>query len=95
MGLPGGFADRLMERVYGLRLTVYFIGRQDQVFFKLFSAVDRGGVDLDDLAALQPTAEELEDAARWSMTIDVSAGYRMVLQELLRNLGYESVAARI
>ena len=95
MGLPPGFADRLAERVYGPRLTVYFIGRQDQVFFKVFSAADRGGVDLDDLAALRPTADEMEEAARWAMTIDVSEGYRMLLQDLLKNIGYESVAARI
>jgi hypothetical protein len=95
MGLPAGFAERLTERVYGPRLTVYFIGRQDQVFFKVFSAADRGGVDLGDLAALRPTADEMEEAARWAMTIDVSEGYRMLLQDLLRNIGYESVAARI
>ena len=95
MGLPAGLADRLTERVYGPRLAVYFFGRRDQVFFKIFSAADRGGVDLDDLAALRPTAEEMEEAARWAMTIDVSEGYRMLLQEMLRNLGYESVAARI
>jgi hypothetical protein len=95
MGLPAGFADRLTERVYGLRLRVYLIGRRDQIFFKVFSAADRGGVDLDDLAALRPTTEELEDAARWAMSIDVSEGYRMLLRELLKNMGYESVAARI
>lgn len=27
--------------------------------------------------------------------IDVSDGYRMLLQELLKNLGYESIAARL
>ncbi len=95
MGLPAGFADRLTERVYGPRLTVYFIGRRDQIFFKVFSAADRGGVDLDDLAALRPTTDELEEAARWAMSIDVSEGYRMLVRELIKNIGYESVAARI
>lgn len=95
MGLPAGIVDRLIARVYGPRLTVYFIGRRDQIFFKVFSGADRGGVDLDDLAALRPTGEEMEEAARWAMTIDVSEGYRTLLQELLRNLGYESIAARI
>ena len=95
MGLPEGFAERLTERLYGPRLKVYFIGRRDQIFFKVFSATDRGGVDLDDLSALRPTVEELEAAARWAMTIDVSEGYRMLLRELLKQLGYESVVARI
>jgi hypothetical protein len=37
----------------------------------------------------------MEEAGRWAMTIDVSEGYRMLLQDLLKNIGYESVAARI
>jgi len=95
MGLPPGFAERLTERIYGERLRVYFIGRRDQIYFKIFSAADRGGVDIDDLAALRPTVEEVEAAARWAMTIDVSEGYRLLLRELLKNMAYESVAARI
>ena len=95
MGLPTGFAERLIERVYGPRLAVYFIGRRDQIFFKVFAGADRGGQDLDDLTALKPTAEEWEAAARWAMTIDVSEGYRMLLQELLKNMGHESIAEKI
>lgn len=95
MGLPAGFADRLIERVHGPRLTVYYIGRRDQIFFKVFAATDRGGRDLGDLEALQPTAEEWEAAARWAMTIDVSEGYRMLLKELLKNMGHESIAEKL
>jgi hypothetical protein len=95
MGLPTGFADRLTEHVYGPRLTIYFIGQLDQIYFKLYAAPDRLGVDVDDLLALHPTNDELEQAARWVMTIDVSEGYRKLLQDLLRRMGYESVAARI
>ena len=95
MGLPDGFADRLIQRVYGPRLTVYFIGRLDQIFFKLFAGADREGVDLKDLRALRPTAEELEAAARWTMTIDVSEGWRFTLRNLLTKLGYEQIAQRI
>ena len=51
MGLPVGFAERLKERVYGLRLTVYFAGRLDQIHFRLYAATDRGGVHIDDLLA--------------------------------------------
>lgn len=95
MGLPPGFAERLVERAYGPRLTVYYIGRRDQIFFKIFAGADRGGRDLDDLAALQPTAEEWEAAARWAMTIDVSEGYQLLLKELLKNMGHESIAQRL
>jgi hypothetical protein len=96
MGLPEGFVGRLTEKKYGPRLAVYFIGRLDQIHFKLYAAADqRDGTHLNDLKALHPTAEELEAAARWAMTHDVSEGFKMVLKELLTQLGHESVAERI
>jgi len=96
MGLPEGFVGRLTEKEYGPRLAVYFIGRIDQIHFKLYAAADqRDGTHLNDLKALHPTAAELEAAARWAMTHDVSEGFKMVLKELLTQLGHESVAERI
>ena len=96
MGLPEGFVGRLTEKKYGPRLAVYFIGRLDQIHFKLYAAADqRDGTHLNDLKALHPTAEELEAAARWAMTHDVSEGFKMVLKELLTQLGHESVAERV
>ncbi|MBP1611315.1 MAG: hypothetical protein H6Q04_3550 [Acidobacteria bacterium] len=38
---------------------------------------------------------ELETAARWAMTHDVSPAFRMILKDMLRQFGYESVANRI
>jgi hypothetical protein len=96
LGLPEGLADRLDERVYGPRLTVCFIGRIDQIHFKLYAAVDRwDGTHLDDLLSLAPSDAELEAAARWAMTHDVSEGFRMILKDMLRQIGHESVAERI
>ena len=96
MGLPEGFVGRLTEKKYGPRLAVYFIGRLDQIHFKLYAAADqRDGTHLNDLKALHPTAAELEAASRWAMTHDVSEGFKMVLKELLTQLGHESVAERI
>jgi hypothetical protein len=96
MGLPEGFVGRLTEKEYGPRLAIYFIGRIDQIHFKLYAAADqRDGTHLNDLEALHPTAAELEAAARWAMTHDVSEGFKMVLKELLTQLGHESVAERI
>ena len=96
MGLPEGFVGRLTEKKYGPRLAIYFIGRLDQIHFKLYAAADqRDGTHLNDLKALHPTAAELEAAARWAMTHDVSEGFKMVLKELLTQLGHESVAERI
>jgi hypothetical protein len=96
MGLPAGFTDRLTKQVFGPRLTVYFIGRLDQIHFKLYAAADqRDHTHIADLRALNPTDAELEAAARWTMTHDVSEGFRMVLVELLNQLGYESVAKKL
>lgn len=94
MGLPAGFVDRLSRHVYGLLLTVHYIHRIDQIYFKLYAAADRGGYHITDLIALTPSAEEIEAAARWAMTHDVSEGFVMVLKHLLRSIGYENVAAR-
>ena len=63
LGLPDGLADRLTPRVYGERLTAHFIGRLDQIYFKLYAAADRGGYHITDLLALQPSDEELAGAA--------------------------------
>jgi len=96
MGLPRGFADRLTKQVFGSRLTIYYIGHSDQIYFKLYAVADqRDDTHIADLLALQPTEMELADAARWAMTHDVSEGFRMVLIELLNQMGYESAAKNI
>lgn len=95
MGLPEGFRGRLHDREYGSHLTVYFIDRVDQIHFKLYAAVDRGGYHISDLDALRPTNEELTQAARWALTHDVSPGFRMLLKRLLKALGYDNAAETI
>lgn len=95
LGLP----DRLMERVitgeFGRKLTIHFLGRYDQIHFKLYAAVDQGaGIHFDDLLSLNSTPDELEQAARWSMTHDVSEGYRQILKDLLSHMGYSNVAEK-
>jgi hypothetical protein len=42
-GLPEGFTKRLVKKVYGQYLTVYFISRIDQIHFKLYASVDQDG----------------------------------------------------
>lgn len=94
--MPAGFAGRLTKRVFGPRLTIYFISRLDQIHFKLYAAADqRDPTHMEDLRALKPTDAELEVAARWAMTHDVSAEFRWVLQELLKEMGHESAAKNI
>jgi len=97
VGLPDGIMDRLAAtRQYGNRLTVHFIGRTDQICFKCFAAADMGrGRHVTDLQELKPTNEELVYAARWVMEQDPSEGFRMVLKDMFRTLGYEEAAQRI
>ncbi len=96
MGLPAGLEERLSGRTFGPRLTVSFIGRLDQIHFKLYAAADqRDATHLADLAALTPTDGELELAARWAMTHDVSEGFRWILRELLEELGHGNAARNL
>jgi len=95
-GLPEGCMERLRKKKYGRLLTIYFVGRLDQIHFKLYASVDSGpGRHVDDLLALQPTEGEMEKSARWAMTHDPSENFRTVLKDMLRKLGYEKVAERI
>jgi hypothetical protein len=88
-GLPEGFLERAVARSYGRGLQVLFASRLDQIHFKLYAAVDRGGQHFSDLQALQPTKEELLAAAFWSETHDTSSAYRELLDEALSYLGVE------
>jgi len=87
LGLPAGFDERAEVRRFG-GLTLHIASRFDQICFKLYAAVDQAPASkhLDDLRLLEPTAEELVAAARWSMTHDPSEGYRGQLLALLRML---------
>jgi len=96
LGLPDRLMERVTTREFGRKLTIHFLGRYDQIHFKLYAAVDQGaGVHYEDLLTLKPTADELEQAARWSMTHDVSEGYRQILKDLLNHMGYSGVAKRL
>lgn len=94
-GLPEGLMSRVESRNYGKNLIIHFLTRYDQIHFKLYAAVDRGGKHVDDLLALRPTAEELEKAACWSMTHDISDGYKTVLKSFLEQIGYKDVADKL
>jgi len=96
-GLPDGFRDRLQLREFGARLKVLFIGRRDQVFFKLFAAADKGGPSyhLDDLTALQPNDEELEAASRWAMSQDPSQAFADTIDAMLKAIGHGNIADKL
>lgn len=95
-GLPEGLGERLVRREYGRALTVWFVGRWDQIHFKLFAAADTGpGRHLNDLLALRPTEAELLAAARWALTQDASEGFAWVLKDMLRQMGHEHLAGQL
>jgi len=94
-GLPKNFEKRLVKKRYSKALSVYYISRLDQIHFKLYASADRGGHHVDDLVALKPKNKEIEKAALWSMTHDVSEGFRLVLKDLLAKLGFKDVCEKI
>lgn len=96
LGLPEGMMERVETRQFGKSLTIHFLSRYDQICFKLYAAADQGiGKHYTDLLSLKPTSQELEEAARWSMTHDVSDAYRQIIKELLSHMGHEDVAERL
>lgn len=96
LGFPAGLEERLTQRPYGAALTISFISRYDQIFFKLYAAADQGpGRHVADLLDLKPTADELLAAARWTREQDPSEGFRMALGDLLKHLGHGDVAAHL
>jgi hypothetical protein len=96
-GLPEGFLQRLKPQTYGTNLRVYFLDRIDQIYFKLFAAVDLGGPSrhLDDLDSLTPTDDELYAAAQWVKIQDPSEGFTETMKLMLRKTGHERVAEKI
>lgn len=88
MGLPKGFADRMSTYHYS-GLTLHLAERFDQICFKLYASVDQGpdSKHFADLKSLKPTQLELEDAASWCKTHDVSKEFAANLSEALIVLG--------
>lgn len=96
LGLPKGFADRLGWQRFGEKLTVAFIDRIDQIYFKLYAAVDQfGSYHATDLQELGPTDDELLGAVAWSRTHDPSEGYLESIKMFFRKFGYEHLVERI
>ncbi len=59
----------------------------------LFAAADMGiGRHLADLRELNPELDEIETAARWVTQQDPSEGFREVLKDMLKEIGYEEAS---
>jgi len=87
-GLPEGVLDRAHRREWG-GLILHIADRRDQIFFKLYAAVDQGprSKHFGDLRRLEPTIDELRAAATWARRHDPSEGFREELRRALRDLG--------
>lgn len=90
LGLPEGALSRAHRREWG-GLILHLADRRDQIFFKVYAAVDQGprSKHFDDLRRLAPDASELRAAAAWARTHDPSDGFRAELRGLLRDLGVD------
>lgn len=95
LGLPDGLQQRLLSETIGAKLTVHYISRRDQIFFKTFASADRGGYHVSDLRALNPSENELVEAAKWCMAQDVSPEFQIVLKAMFQQLGWQNVSDRI
>jgi len=96
LGLPAEFKNRLVAGYQGEKLTVYFVGRLDQIHFKLYAAIDQfGGYHASDLKQLLPTDEELLQAVAWAKTHDRSEGFKEAAKLFLREFGCERLVDKI
>lgn len=95
-GLPEGLAGRLTTREYGPSLRISFISRVDQIHLKLYAAADQDvGRHFRDLKDLNPTRDELINAARWTRTQDPSEGFCLVLGNILKALGHADLIGQV
>ena len=94
-GLPPGFEERLIKRTYGKYLTIYYISRIDQIYFKLYASIDRDSYHIQDLIKLEPSELEIENAAKWLLTQDASIEFRALLKDFIRGIGYGKIADKI
>lgn len=97
IGLPSGFFTRLHPVAYGKFLTMHFIDRLDQIYFKLYAAVDQGPASrhFQDLLKLGPNEDEISGAANWLLGQDISGEFRSQLRQCLVFMEFKDAAGRI
>jgi hypothetical protein len=94
-GLPAGLQERLIPQEYGENLVVFYCSRIDLIYLKLYAAVDVRGRHLEDLKGINPEPGEIEQAAQWCLSQDVSEPFRRLLESLLEELGYGDIIKRL
>jgi hypothetical protein len=85
--LPESLSESIEWRWYG-GLEVGFAGREPLIALKLFAAVDRDrrSVHYQDLVALEPSAEELNRAARWVKPQDTGASFSELVDQVVHSV---------
>lgn len=88
LGLPKGFETRTETRNFA-SLVLHVASRKDQICFKLYASADLGpqSKHIVDLKRLEPTEDELLEAARWAIEQDPSPGFRGLLSRALAYFG--------
>jgi len=95
MGLPEGFFERCQHLKFHPSLDFLIASRFDQIHFKLYASIDRGGYHVQDLKALKPNNAELLAAAQWTQTHDVSEAFKQLLIDFLQKQEWADVAAKV
>lgn len=85
VGLPPGFAERVTWRQYAA-LDVGLSARIDLIFFKLEAAADQPNANnrhFNDLVALRPNSEELQQAADWVRSQNAGPEFHSILDTVI------------
>ena len=91
MGLPTGYFERCHSLLLS-NITWLLTDRIDQIHFKLYASLDRGGYHIQDLLALHPTKDEILQAAQWCFTHDVSDPFKKLTLDFLNKQGWKHAA---
>jgi hypothetical protein len=97
-GVPPGMTERLERTEYGPSLTVYFVGRLEQVHFKLLAASDPQAEHrhLEDLIErIKPTDDEVKRAVGWLLGRETSSWFRGNVKRAVEELGYDDISRSI
>lgn len=86
-GLPDSVLDEIEWRQFG-NLEVGLMGRKGLIALKLFAAVDRDpdSVHYQDLIALKPVENELQEAKEWVITQDAAHAWRELVEEVVEHV---------
>lgn len=95
MGLPKGYFDRCHSLNLGGNVLWLITSRLDQIHFKLYASIDRGGYHVQDLIVLKPSITELVQASQWCFTHDVSDGFKEITKDFLIQQGWKNATREL